>query len=123
MDIDGLEVGDVSGDGTATAESFEIPPGSEYSVNVVRPRSHPPASFADAEGPPPAGAERYTTLAIATALSPPKSGSARPAPIAYVAEPPVGVERTPEEREIRHRERSRSTSIVEGTPYARVLRL
>ncbi len=122
--VEGIEIGNLSGDGTTTAERFEIESGSEYTVTsyVPEPTSR---QLRRARGAHPAGAERYTRLLIPQPLTPPGGGV--PAPTGVAVAPPTGVDRSPVEREaqrdLRFEEGESVESVVKGTPYERVLEL
>jgi transglutaminase-like putative cysteine protease len=116
--IDGIEVGDVSGDGTASADDFEVASGSDYSVAAYVPDPSP-RQLRRADGDHPVGTERYTTMLLRGALSPAEERIGRPAPVNYAEVPPDGVDREP--RSFTGTERI--GKIVKGTPYERVLEL
>lgn len=121
VDVEGLELGDVSGDGTAAASQFEIPPESEYTLTSYVPNPTP-RQLRRARGVHPAGAERYTALQISMDLSRAEKQIGRPAPIGYAAVPPHGVDVSAAERGLTTGEDPISR-VVEGTQYERVLRL
>lgn len=116
--IDGIEVGDVSGDGTASADDFEVASGSGYSVAAYVPNPSP-RQLRRADGDHPVGAERYTSLLLRGALSPAEERIGRPAPVSYAEIPPDGVDREP--ASVTGTEPI--GRIVRGTPYQRVLEL
>ena len=115
-------MGDVSGDGTAASATFEIPAGSEYSVTSYVPDPTPRQLRARGRAAP-AGRRALHDARVREPLSRDEERD-RPSPLRSrmrscrpsassgawpsVSSPPG---------------RRRSTTIVEGTPYERVLRL
>ncbi len=119
--VSGLDIGDASGDGTATADAFEIPAGTTYSVQAYVP-DPTPRQLRRARGAHPDGAERYTSLLIPQHLSAAEKLIGRPAAGGYAVTPPTGVRRSPSEKDVVEGEEP-IESVVRGTPYKRVLRL
>lgn len=120
--VDGLDVEGFSGDGTVTAEDFEIPAGTSYEVSAYVPD---PSSrqLRRADGAHQPLTERYTSLLIPQALTPLEKQTGQTPFIRSVAVPPRGVEELPNERR-RFEEIGEPLAVaVEGTPYERVLRL
>ena len=119
--VSGLDIGDASGDGTATADAFEIPAGTTYSVQAYVP-DPTPRQLRRARGAHPAGAERYTSLLIPQHLSAAEKLIGRPAAGGYAVTAPTGVHRSPSEKGVVGGEEP-IESVVRRTPYERVLRL
>jgi transglutaminase-like putative cysteine protease len=118
--IEGIDIEELAGDGTVTAERFEIPSGSRYDLTAYVP--DPTASqLRQAEGVHPFGTERYTSLSIPQNLSAVERNIGLP-PLEHAVVPPRGVSQLPNERRFKET-RLPIGSAVEGTPYERVLRL
>ena len=118
--IDGIDIEERSGDGTMTAEDFEIPSGSRYEVTTYVP-DPTLRQLRHAEGIHPFGTERYTSLLIPQHLSAVEQNIGLPR-VEYVVVPPRGVSQVPNERRLVGSKVSLEQA-VEGTPYERVLNL
>ncbi len=119
--VQGLELSEVSGDGTTTAERFEIPAGSEYTVQAYVPDPSR-RQLRRSDGSFPAGAERYTTLTIPGALSRAEERIGRPAPLRAAVVPLRGERRNQVER-LLLAETETIGEIAADTSYGRVLKL
>ncbi len=124
--IEGLEIGDISGDGTATADQFEIGAGSDYEVTAYVP-DPAPRELRRSDGAHPPGAGRYTTLSIPQPLTRAEELIGRPRALAVAVVPPYGVARSAEERRDARDEISFPDEsierVVDRTAYERVLAL
>jgi transglutaminase-like putative cysteine protease len=121
QEIDGLEIEELAGDGTVTAESSVIPSGDHSSITAYVP-DPTPRQLRHAKGVHPPGTQHYTSLYIPQRLTTPEQRITPQAPVALSVVPPRGISQVPNERRLRgngvHIE-----DAVEGTPYERVLKL
>ncbi len=121
LQIDGIDIGDSSGDGTTTSDDFEIPEDSSYSVLAYVP-DPTVRELRQARGVHPAGAERYTSLVLPLYLSPTDQRIGRPTQNSLAVVPPRGVAKSPNERGL-PRSDVPIGQVVEGTAYEQVLEL
>lgn len=121
QDIDGLEIAELAGDGTVTAEESVIPSGDHYSITSYVP-DPTPRQLRHAEGVHPPGTQHYTSLYIPQRLTAAQQRITPQAPTALSVVPPRGIDQVPNERRLK----GNGVPIedaVEGTPYEQVLRL
>jgi protein-glutamine gamma-glutamyltransferase len=121
LEVEGIDVGEFSGDGTTPVERFEVPLGSEYSVTSYVPEPTR-GELRRASGAHPVEAQRYTTLGIPRAITREEKERDLIPPIGSAVVPPRGVVASKAEKLLPEPPES-IDEVVEGTPYERILRL